>query len=71
MYDADSSFTTTYWAKRSRKTQARLKIIIESIQQEQNRAIRDEAAGDFLIFGAAGSGKTSVGLHRFAYLSLP
>lgn len=69
MYDADSSLHDDVLGEAlSENTQARLKIIIESIQQEQNRAIRDEAAGDFLIFGAAGSGKTSVGLHRFAYL---
>ena len=69
MYDADSSLHDDMLGEAlSENTQARLKVIIESIQQEQNRAIRDEAAGDFVIFGAAGSGKTSVGLHRFAYL---
>lgn len=69
MYDADSSLHDDVLGEAlSENTQARLKVIIESIQQEQNRAIRDESAGDFLIFGAAGSGKTSVGLHRFAYL---
>lgn len=69
MYDADSSLHDDVLGEAlSENTQARLKVIIESIQQEQNRAIRDDAAGDFVIFGAAGSGKTSVGLHRFAYL---
>ncbi len=69
LYDADSSIHDDVLGEAlSENTQARLKVIIESIQQEQNRAIRDEAAGDFIIFGAAGSGKTSVGLHRFAYL---
>lgn len=69
MYDADSSIHDDVLGEAlSENTQAKLKVIIESIQQEQNRAIRDEAAGDFVIFGAAGSGKTSVGLHRFAYL---
>lgn len=46
----------------------RLKSIAQSIQKEQNQAIRMEAHGDLLIYGPAGSGKTSVGLHRMAYL---
>ncbi len=52
----------------SENAQARLKVIVESIQKEQNRVIRDEGRGDLVIFGPAGSGKTSVGIHRFAYL---
>ena len=52
----------------SDNAQARLKVIVESIQKEQNRVIRDEGRGDLVIFGPAGSGKTSVGIHRFAYL---
>ena len=31
-------------------------------------ATGDEGRGDLVIFGPAGSGKTSVGIHRFAYL---
>jgi len=46
---------------------ARIKTIIHSIQKEQNAAIRNESK-DILVFGPAGSGKTSVGLHRLAYL---
>lgn len=52
----------------SDNAQARLRVIVESIQKEQNRVIRDEGRGDLVIFGPAGSGKTSVGIHRFAYL---
>lgn len=52
----------------SDNAQAKLKVIVESIQKEQNNVIRDEGRGDLLILGPAGSGKTSVGLHRFAYL---
>lgn len=51
----------------SRASDAKIKTIINSIQREQNRAIRCEA-GLALVFGPAGSGKTSVGLHRLAYL---
>jgi DNA helicase-2/ATP-dependent DNA helicase PcrA len=52
----------------SENAQGQLKVIIESIQREQNRAIRDEGRGDYIIFGPAGSGKTSVGVHRLAWL---
>jgi len=45
----------------------RLKTIIETIQQEQNAVIRGDAE-TLIIQGAAGSGKTSIALHRAAYL---
>jgi len=51
----------------SRASDARIKSIIHTIQKEQNKAIRSDAAR-LLVFGPAGSGKTSVGLHRLAYL---
>ena len=42
--------------------------IVNTIQQEQNRAIRFEEAPVLSIVGSAGSGKTSVAMHRAAYL---
>ena len=51
----------------SKASDAKIKTIIHSIQKEHNAAIRSEAT-DVLVFGPAGSGKTSVGLHRLAYL---
>ena len=51
----------------SKASEARIKAIINTIQTDQNRAIRSEA-GDILVYGPAGCGKTSVGLHRLAYL---
>lgn len=42
--------------------------IVSSIQREQNAVIRDEAPGTLIIQGVAGSGKTSIALHRVAYL---
>ncbi len=47
---------------------ASLKVIIASIQKEQNDAIRNHYCKYLLIRGLAGSGKTSVGLHRMAYI---
>jgi DNA helicase-2/ATP-dependent DNA helicase PcrA len=51
----------------SKASEAHVKTIINTIQADQNRAIRAEA-GDVLVYGPAGCGKTSVGLHRLAYL---
>ncbi|MCL2499747.1 MAG: UvrD-helicase domain-containing protein [Defluviitaleaceae bacterium] len=51
----------------SKVSDAKIKTIIHSIQSEQNKAIRSEA-DSVIVFGPAGSGKTSVGLHRLAYL---
>lgn len=46
----------------------KMKTIIATIQREQNQIIRNEQSGDMVIQGVAGSGKTSVALHRIAYL---
>lgn len=46
----------------------KMKNIVATIQQEQNAIIRNENANELIIQGAAGSGKTSVALHRVAYL---
>ncbi|MBB6669095.1 HelD family protein [Cohnella nanjingensis] len=46
----------------------KMKNIVATIQQEQNAIIRNESANELLIQGAAGSGKTSVALHRVAFL---
>lgn len=46
----------------------RMKIIIASIQAEQNSIIRKPINNNLIIQGVAGSGKTSVALHRIAYL---
>lgn len=45
-----------------------LKVIVSSIQREQNKAIRYSDNKNLLVSGPAGSGKTSVGFHRLAYL---
>lgn len=45
-----------------------LKSIIRTIQKEQNQIIRNTKDQILIIQGAAGSGKTSIALHRIAYL---
>lgn len=45
-----------------------LKNIVSTIQKEQNAIIRNTKDRILVIQGAAGSGKTSVALHRIAYL---
>lgn len=45
-----------------------LKNIIRTIQKEQNAIIRNTRDKIMVIQGAAGSGKTSIALHRMAYL---
>jgi len=47
----------------------RLKNIVSSIQSEQNKIIRHSLYEHTLVQGVAGSGKTTVALHRIAYLA--
>jgi DNA helicase-2/ATP-dependent DNA helicase PcrA len=42
--------------------------IVTTIQKEQNQIIRDENHQLLMVQGVAGSGKTSIALHRIAYL---
>ena len=46
----------------------KMKNIVASIQKEQNDIIRSDDSKVLFIQGAAGSGKTSIALHRSAYL---
>ena len=46
----------------------RLKNIVASIQGEQNSIIRENLNENIIVQGVAGSGKTTVALHRIAYL---
>ena len=52
----------------SKNTDQKMKAIVTTIQREQNQVIRNEAYNHLIVQGAAGSGKTSVALHRIAYL---
>ncbi|MDM7459314.1 MAG: 3'-5' exonuclease [Paracoccus sp. (in: a-proteobacteria)] len=45
-----------------------MKNIVATIQRDQNAIIRDADAHTLIIQGVAGSGKTSIALHRIAFL---
>ncbi len=49
-------------------SESRLKNIISTIQLEQNKIIRAKMSNPLIVQGVAGSGKTTVALHRIAYL---
>ena len=46
----------------------KMKNIVATIQRDQNAVIRNETASVMVIQGVAGSGKTSIALHRIAFL---
>ena len=52
----------------SQNSNEKMKNIVATIQKEQNVIIRNETAKVLIIQGAAGSGKTSIALHRIAFL---
>lgn len=52
----------------SANSDTRLKNIISTIQAEQNRIIRSDMWKPLVVQGVAGSGKTTIALHRIAYL---
>ena len=46
----------------------KMKNIVNTIQAEQNKVIRNTDDNNLIVQGIAGSGKTSVALHRIAFL---
>ena len=45
-----------------------MKNVVNTIQQEQNKVIRNLEDNNLIVQGIAGSGKTTVALHRIAFL---
>lgn len=52
----------------SKNASSKMKTIVETIQRDQDIVIRDMENDVLMVQGAAGSGKTSIALHRIAYL---
>lgn len=52
----------------SRTSDEGMKNIVATIQRDQNAIVRDEEGRELVIQGVAGSGKTSIALHRIAFL---
>ncbi len=52
----------------SRNSSPEMRSIVETIQKEQDLIIRDVETELLIVQGAAGSGKTSIALHRIAFL---
>jgi len=52
----------------SQSADDKMRNIVATIQREQNAVIRNETAPVLILQGVAGSGKTSIALHRVAFL---
>ncbi|MBP1045168.1 AAA family ATPase [Enterococcus sp. BWM-S5] len=69
MMDTEESLNDDFLLKElGKNTSNEMKTIIHTIQREQNEVIRDLQTKNLIIQGVAGSGKTSIALHRIAYL---
>lgn len=52
----------------ARESSDKMKNVVNTIQQEQNQVIRNLEDHNLIVQGIAGSGKTTVALHRIAFL---
>jgi DNA helicase II / ATP-dependent DNA helicase PcrA len=52
----------------SQSSDNKMKNIVATIQRDQNAVIRNESSPVLIIQGVAGSGKTSIAIHRIAFL---
>ncbi len=62
---ANDELLTKYLARNKRNV---LNEIIATIQQEQNEIIRKKPQHNMIVQGSAGSGKTTVAMHRISYI---
>jgi len=62
---SNDEFLTPYLTQSANN---RLKSIVSTIQEEQNKIIRLPIFRNAIVQGVAGSGKTTVALHRLSYL---
>lgn len=68
-YDSDVASNDELLVKYlSRNKDAVLGEIIATIQKEQNSIIRESPFANLIVQGVAGSGKTTVAMHRISYL---
>ena len=68
-FDSDAQIVDEFLRQLlSQNTTAKMKAIVETIQHEQDVVIRDMENDLLMVQGVAGSGKTSIALHRAAYL---
>lgn len=68
-FDADVQIVDEFLRKLlSQNNSSKMKTIVETIQKEQDIVIRDMDYDLMMVQGVAGSGKTSIALHRAAYL---
>jgi DNA helicase-2/ATP-dependent DNA helicase PcrA len=68
-FDADLQVFDDFLRKLlSNNSSPQMKTIVESIQRDQDLVIRDIHNDLLIVQGVAGSGKTSIALHRAAYL---
>ena len=68
-FDADIQIVDEFLRQLlSQNTTTKMKSIVETIQREQDIVIRDMENDLLMVQGVAGSGKTSIALHRAAYL---
>lgn len=67
-FDADVQIVDEFLRKLlSQNPSLKMKTIVETIQREQDIVIRDMESDLMMVQGVAGSGKTSIALHRAAY----
>ena len=69
VYDVDINIFDEYLQKvLARVNTTRLQNVVSTIQREQNAIIRNLKSDMLIVQGCVGSGKTTVALHRIAYM---